>query len=155
MDLDGAVETLHGTAIALVMDGVPRAALIRGTSGSGKSDLALRCLALVPSPLIPGPAHLVADDQVIVTRRDDQLVVSPPASIAGLMEVRGLGIVALDWLATGRLAMFVDLVAREEVQRLPDPVPREAVLGVSLPVLRLHAFDASAAIKLMLSLKMC
>lgn len=155
MDLDGAAERLHGTAIALLMDGAPRAALIRGASGAGKSDLALRCLAVEPGSLIPWSTRLVADDQVVVTRRQDRLMVSSPASIAGSMEVRGLGIIRLDALAEARLAMLVDLVARNGIPRLPDPVPREDLLGVSLPVLQLHAFDVSAAIKLLLALKEC
>jgi serine kinase of HPr protein (carbohydrate metabolism regulator) len=62
--LDDAVENHHGTAIAIGS----HAALIRGASGAGKSDLALRCLAVAPTALIPGPARLVADDRVELKR---------------------------------------------------------------------------------------
>ena len=82
-----ARELIHGTCVALG----PHAALIRGRSGSGKSDLALRFLALPPEhglePL------LVADDQVWVERqKDGSLVASAPSNLAGKIEVRGLGI---------------------------------------------------------------
>src|SRR5689334_23520913 len=53
-----ASENVHATAIALGGN----AALIRGAPGSGKSDLALRCLAIAPTALVPCPASLVADD---------------------------------------------------------------------------------------------
>ena len=80
---------LHATAVAI--DG--RAVLLRGPSGSGKSDLALR--------LIDAGARLVADDQSELSRRGDVLMVRAPATIAGLIEVRGLGILRLDALGGG------------------------------------------------------
>lgn len=152
MGLDGAVERVHGTAIALLVDGVARAALIRGPSGAGKSDLALRCLATGPTALLPWPVRLVADDQVVVTRRGDRPMASAPESIAGLIEVRGLGVVRFDPLAEARLVMLVDLVAAGMIERLPDPVPSDILLGVALPVLQLHAFDCSSAVKLLIGL---
>src|SRR5690606_1406936 len=86
-----APSLVHGTAIALA----GRAALIRGAAGSGKSDLALRCLAQPATDLIAGQALLVADDQVAATARDGRLVLTCPDTIRGLLEVRGLGIVAV------------------------------------------------------------
>ena len=81
-------ELVHGTCVALG----PHGALLRGGSGSGKSDLALRFLALAAEQDLQ--PRLVADDQVWVEAKGDgSLVASPPETIAGKIEVRGLGIV--------------------------------------------------------------
>src|SRR5438046_8865508 len=90
---------LHATAIAI--DG--RAVLLRGTSGAGKSDLALR--------LIDAGARLVADDQSELRRQGERILVRAPATIGGLIEVRGVGIVRLHPLAAAPRALTVDLVA--------------------------------------------
>ena len=145
---DAPEQTTHGTAIAAG----GRAALIVGPSGAGKSDLALRCLALAPSPLIPGPARLVADDRVIIELQDGRLRVAAPETIGGRLEVRGLGIVEVPSVETADLVLIVDLTEAGPIERLPDPVPRRTILGVSLPVLRLPAFEASAPAKLLLAL---
>ncbi len=141
-------ECVHATAIAL--DG--RAALIRGAPGMGKSDLALRCLSLAPSRLLPHAAGLVADDQVRLHVRDGKLYASAPAGLAGKLEVRGLGIMRVPSVAEAEAALIVDLVAREAVERLPDPWPDAVILGFRFPVLRLWPFEGSAPIKLLLAL---
>ena len=131
---------LHATAIAI--DG--RAVLLRGASGAGKSDLGLR--------LIDAGARLVADDQSELLRRGDSLIVRAPATIAGLIEVRGVGIVRLEALAEVPVAMIVDLVPAETLERLP--VRRmETILGLDLPLIALAPFEASAAAKLRLALR--
>ena len=146
-----AADLVHATAIAL--NG--RAALIRGPSGAGKSDLALRCLALGPSPLLPGSAALVSDDQVQLEARSGALYARAPATIAHLLEVRGLGIHRLE-ATTGetRVALAVDLLPAHEPspERYPNPWPHMMLLGVELPVLRLRPFEASAPVKLLLAL---
>jgi serine kinase of HPr protein (carbohydrate metabolism regulator) len=139
---------LHGTAVAIA----GRAALLRGPTGSGKSDLALRAAMLPAGTLAGGPFDLVADDQVQVRREGDGLVVSPPPPIAGLIEVRGLGILTLPHAAKARLTLLVDLVTSGRPERLPDPWPFEDLLGMTLPVLELRPFEASAPIKLALAL---
>lgn len=146
-------QTVHATVIAA--DG--RAALIRGPSGAGKSDLALRCLALAPSSLVPHEARLVADDRVLLVAAGGRLLARAPAGIAGLIEVRGLGIVRLPALPEAELRLVVDLVApgdaKAGIERLPpDPLPPVDIAGVALPLLRLVAFEASAPLKLMLAL---
>ena len=98
---------LHATAVAI--DG--RAVLLRGAPGAGKSDLALR--------LIDAGARLVADDQSALARRGDVVIVRAPAAIAGLLEVRGIGIFRLDALAEAPLALIVDLAPADAVERLP------------------------------------
>src|SRR5437588_11941311 len=113
---------MHGTAVAI--DG--RAVLLRGASGAGKSDLGLR--------LIDAGARLVADDQSELLRRGDSLIVRAPATIAGLIEVRGIGIVRLAALAEAPVALIVDLVPAETLERLP--VRRtETLLGFGLPLI--------------------
>ncbi len=146
---DGASETrLHATAIGLG----EACALIRGPSGSGKSDLALRCLATPPIPEIATPAYLVADDQVIVTRTGLGLLATPPGPIAGLIEVRGIGILPVPYRAPARVDLIVELVNPDEIERLPDPWPVMSLLGLDRPVLKLSPFEASAPLKLLLAL---
>jgi serine kinase of HPr protein (carbohydrate metabolism regulator) len=131
---------VHGTAVAI--EG--RAVLLRGPSGSGKSDLALR--------LIDAGARLVADDQTELARVGDGIVVRPPATIVGLIEVRGIGILRLEPLMEAPLALLADLVQPETVERLP--MPRfEPVLGLDLPLIALAPFEASAQAKLRLALR--
>lgn len=129
-----------------------RAALIQGKSGSGKSDLALRCLMRAPDALVPLQAELVADDQVRLTAKNGRLRAAPPASLRGLIEVRGLGIVGVPTVADAELVLVVNLVAPDQVERLPDPFPRSKLLGIALPVIRLAPFEASAPLKLLLAL---
>jgi len=153
-DLDQhSLETVTVHASAIAAGG--RAALIRGPSGAGKSDLALRCIALAPTPLLPQQASLVSDDQTVITRRGGKLYASAPATIAGLLEARGIGVVRVND-AVGPpvpLALVVDLVASAEAtDRLPDPWPMVPVLGVDLPLLRLKIHEASAPIRLLLAL---
>jgi serine kinase of HPr protein (carbohydrate metabolism regulator) len=134
---------VHGTAILIGA----RAVLLRGPSGAGKSDLAFR--------LIRGEgasAMLVADDQVALSVEEDRLLASPPAALAGLLELRGLGLLGLPYTAHAELALIVDLVPREAVPRLA--VPRfETLEGVELPAIALHAFDATAPEKIRLALE--
>ncbi len=144
----GASENLHGTAIALGSAG----ALIRGAPGSGKSDLALRCLALAPTGLIAGEALLIADDRVDVAREDGRIRMTAPATIRGRIEVRGVGIMTVPHALSATLALVADLVGPEEIERMPDPELKTAILGVELPLLRLAPFEASAPVKLLLAL---
>lgn len=129
---------VHATAIAIERDAV----LLRGRPGAGKSDLALR--------LIDGGAHLVADDQVELRRAGQHILVRSPDSIAGLLEVRGIGIVRVDALAEAPLTLLVDLVASATVERLPEP-RFEEILGLAIPLIVLAAFEISAAAKVRLA----
>src|SRR5262245_43436739 len=88
--LPDAAELVHGTCVAFGRS----AALLRGPSGSGKSDLALRFLFLARrGPAALEPPTLVADDQVRIRREGARLLVEAPATLRGKLEVRGLGIV--------------------------------------------------------------
>lgn len=147
--MDARRELIHATAI--VLDG--RAALIRGPAGSGKSDLALRCIDRAPSPLVGQAAILLADDQVWIERRGDVLHALAPDTIRGLIEVRGLAILEVPFVAEADAALVVEIVARDRITRLPDPPPRREIFGMSLPLLEVFAFDASAPLKVLLALR--
>jgi serine kinase of HPr protein (carbohydrate metabolism regulator) len=134
-------EDIHATCVAFGDTGV----LLRGPSGSGKSDLALR--------LIDGGARLVADDRVCLACRDGRVFARSPAPLRGLIEVRGLGIVRLGddrVMDTVPVALVCDLVAEAEVERLPEPT-HAVVLGLSLPRLALAPFETAAPAKLRLA----
>ena len=146
--MDGASELVHATAIALGS----KAALLRGAPGSGKSDLALRCLAQAPGPLVPEQARLVSDDQVRIARTDGRLLASAPETIRGMIEVRGLGLLRVDCIDSAEVRLVVQLVAPEAIERLPDPETAVELCGVRLPLLLLAPFEASAPLKLLLAL---
>jgi HPr kinase/phosphorylase len=147
--LADASELCHGTCVALGRT----AALLRGPSGSGKSDLALRFLFLARrGPAALEAPTLVADDQVHVTRDGDRLFASPPQTIRGKMEVRGVGIVEVKSLELAQLALLVDLVPASEMERLPSTDETGLLLGVALPRVRLFPWETSAAIKLAIAL---
>jgi serine kinase of HPr protein (carbohydrate metabolism regulator) len=127
-------EQIHATAIAI--DG--RGVLLLGDSGAGKSDLALR--------LIDRGARLVADDRVDLAREDASVMLSAPPRLAGLLEIRGVGIVRVDPLADVPLALAVRLVPRQSVERLPEDATHE-FLGLAVPSIALDPFELSAPIK--------
>jgi len=140
------VTRLHATCVAVALDGV----LLRGPPGAGKSDLALRLIGTAPLEGEPA-ARLVSDDQVIVRRVEDRLVARAPESIAGMLEIRGVGICRVPVTDAANVALLVDLVAREAVVRLPpEPLPTEDILGLPVPTARLAAFESSAPLKLRL-----
>ncbi|HEY1719665.1 MAG TPA: HPr kinase/phosphatase C-terminal domain-containing protein [Magnetospirillaceae bacterium] len=137
---DTATQLIHASCIAINGVGV----LLRGPSGTGKSDLALR--------LIDDGAVLVADDQVELARHDDGLVARPPEALAGLLEVRGQGIIRLHNLPDAPVQLVVDLVAPGQIERMPEPATIE-LLGCDLPLLLLDPFTASATAKLRLAVR--
>jgi serine kinase of HPr protein (carbohydrate metabolism regulator) len=133
-----SAETLHASTVAL--DG--RAVLISGPSGSGKSDLALR--------LLDRGFVLVSDDQTIVKKDGDRLVATAPPTIAGKLEVRGIGIVEMERADNVPVALIVELTS--EIQRLPDDSRERVILGVRVPMIGIDAAGASAPSKVELAL---
>ena len=130
----------HGSCAARDGAGV----LLLGPPGAGKSDLLLR--------LTGEGWSLVADDQVLLRAEGEALLAAAPESLRGMMELRGIGLMAgLDAVPEARLALVVDCVAPGEVPRLPEPARFEA-LGLPLPRIALHAREASAPRKLSLAL---
>ncbi len=122
---------IHASCAARETVGV----LLTGPAGCGKYDLLLR--------LVDRGFVLVADDRVDI----EDGIASPPETLAGLLEVRGLGIMRLPYLPRARLALAVELGVA--VARLPIPT-RHPVLGV--PSIALDPFTASAAQRVALAL---
>jgi serine kinase of HPr protein (carbohydrate metabolism regulator) len=143
-----ARELFHGTCVALGR----RGALIRGEPGSGKSDLALRFLALPTDGALK--PQLVADDQVwIAANGKGTLLASPPETIAGKIEVRGIGIVEVPYLSQAELVLVCDLVQEKDVPRMPpEPWERTEIAGHKVPALKLAPFEHSAPLKLKMAL---
>ncbi len=133
-------EPFHAGLIALYDRGCWKGVLIEGESGSGKSDLALRCLSR--------GFHLVSDDRTRLWVCENRLFGCAPEPIAGLMEIRGLGVLAEP---TRRLAE-VKLVVRcldpaDPLERMPDRDTR-VLMGVTLPRVAVRPLEASAPEKL-------
>ena len=109
-----------------------RAVLIRGASGAGKSRLAFDLILAGRAGQIP-PAMLVGDDRVHLWAIQDHLMVRPAHQLAGLIEIRGLGIRRCDFADEAIVGLVVDLAA-EDAERLPPP---EALLtqisGINIP----------------------
>ncbi len=107
-----------------------RALLIEGPPGSGKSSLALA--------LIDRGAGLIGDDGVTLTPAGDKLIASPPPLIAGLLEVRGVGLIRLPPVLPAPAALILSLAGAAPA-RLPEtPLAVRVIAGVTVPVL---AFD--------------
>ncbi|MGH7123477.1 MAG: HPr kinase/phosphorylase [Stellaceae bacterium] len=130
---------VHGTTVALEGEGV----LLRGPSASGKSDLALR--------LIDSGARLVADDQTELSSTPNGLIARSPATIAGKIEVRGVGILQVAAVPSAPIRLVVDLVPTDQVERLPELKFCE-YLQWSLPLLALASYEASTPAKIRLAL---
>lgn len=132
-------ESIHATAVAIG----GRAILLCGPSGAGKSDLGLR--------LIDRGARLVSDDYTLLRRQGSALLASPPATIAGQMEVRGIGLMAMGYDSDVSVALIVELT--DMVERMPADPERRVIAGVAIPVLRLSALEPSAPIKAEMALQ--
>ena len=136
------MEIIHATCIAAGGHGV----LIRGPSGSGKSDLALR--------LIFAGAKLVADDRTVLEVEDGRLKASAPQALAGLLEVRGLGVVAVGSESEATVRLAVDLASPDKVERMPEEFESTCdLLGVPVRRLVLAPFESSAAAKVLLAVR--
>src|SRR5215813_1648055 len=123
-----AAATIHASAVLIGA----RAVLIRGPAGSGKSRLAL---ALVDAGRggLPPFARLVADDRAHLAAVHGRLLVRPAEKLAGLIEVRGLGLRRLPFEPVAVVGLVVDLAA-EDAERLPPAPARTTTLhGISLP----------------------
>ena len=115
-----------------------RAALIRGPSGSGKSRLAWALIDAAASGLIRF-ARLVADDRVELTARHGRLLVRPAEALAGLIEIRGLGIRRVPHEPLAVVGLLVEL-GQAEAERLPDPARTQAEIAcIALPRLAVAA----------------
>jgi HPr kinase/phosphorylase len=123
-----AGNSVHASAV-LVGD---HAVLIRGPSGSGKSRLAFDLILAGRAGQIP-PAVLIGDDRVYLEALPGRLLVRPARELAGLIEIRGLGIRRCEFAAQAAVGLVVDLSA-VDAERLPPPEALFAqVLGTKIP----------------------
>ena len=123
-----ALATVHASA---VLTGA-RAVLIRGPSGAGKSRLALGLIQAVECRLITF-ARLVGDDRVTLAASHGRLLARPAPALAGLIEVRGLGVRRLDYEPVAVVGRVVDLAA-PGAERVPETAdPEVTVDGISIP----------------------
>lgn len=139
-----AIQTpsIHGTALSVGGAGV----LLRGKSGAGKSDLALR---LLDSPgygvgAVLLKAFLIGDDQLYLWTEDGAVYATAPPALAGLLEVRGTGLLTVPFERRARLHLVVDLEHGPLPERLPDGPATVVIAGVTLPRLVLNPRLASA-----------
>lgn len=131
--------TTHGSAVLLGEIGV----LIRGTAGSGKSTLTYSLLAADPAG-----CRLVADDRVILSAVNGRLLADVPPALAGLIEIRGLGILTLPHLAPVVIRLVVDMSPADACPRLPEADEITAVIaGISLPLLCLPIGAGDGAVR--------
>lgn len=112
---DATPATVHGTCVAVGDHGI----LILGPSGAGKSTLALRLILDAPRAL--PPAELVADDRVILDAAGGLLTARTPPLLAGLIEVRGLGVRRLPYRPQVKLTHAVELDPHAQLVRMPIP----------------------------------
>jgi len=129
-----AVPTIHASAVLVGA----RAVLIQGPSGSGKSRLALALLQAGNDGILP-LARLVADDRAEVEASHGRLLVRPAEALAGLIEVRGLGIRRMPYEPLAVVGLLVEL-GQAEAERLPDLAWKQAeIAGIKLPRLAVRA----------------
>jgi HPr kinase/phosphorylase len=136
--------TIHASAVLIGT----KAALIRGPAGSGKSQLVLALIEAAASGTLPF-ARLVADDRAHIEARNGRLLVRPAPALAGLIEVRGLGIRRLPCERVAVVGLVVDLAAAD-AGRLPAREALETALeGVTLP--RLAVAPGQPALPLLMA----
>lgn len=132
--------TCHASSVEIEGKGV----LLRGPSGSGKSDLALR--------LIDGGGSLISDDYTEIHMRDGRLYLKAPVEITGKIEVRGLGLMSLPATGDIPLALVFDLMPYSQIDRAP--AQDVAIFDdVEVPRRALDPFTASAAAVVRLALR--
>lgn len=127
---------VHATAVAIAGGAI----LLRGEPGSGKSSLALELIEAPGSGLGDGPlqASLISDDQTELRSENGRIWCSTPKALAGLLEVRGLGLLKIPVSGPAPLKLVVDLVAPDAAPRLPEANEMTAaIMGLSVPRLML------------------
>ena len=137
--------TIHASAVAIGERGV----VIRGRSGSGKSALVLSLLMLSPQ------ATLVADDRVLISAQGGRLLAAAPKTLAGKLEIRGLGIVQRPYVSPVAVALLVDLLPLAQCPRMPGPHELEAALaGIVVPRVFIAIGSADAPFRVLAALSL-
>ncbi len=120
--------SIHASAVLIGN----QAALIRGPSGSGKSRLAFDLIVAGLAGQIPSTT-LVGDDRIHLALRNSKIVARGAPGLAGLIEIRGLGLRRCDFTAEAPVGFIVDLAA-DDAERMPPPEAfRAAILGIEIP----------------------
>jgi serine kinase of HPr protein (carbohydrate metabolism regulator) len=132
-------ENFHASAVVLRDRGI----VIAGSSGSGKTQLALALISHARSFGLF--ARLVADDQIFLSAHQGRVICAAPATIAGLVEVRGVGPRPAAHEKKAPVDLLVRLVERNVAERFPE-AETEALRGCDVPLLRLAAADRRAAL---------
>lgn len=135
--------TVHASAVLVGA----RAVLIRGPSGAGKSRLAWELIEAARGGVI-GFARLVGDDRIHLQAAGGRLLVSPNDTLAGLIELRGVGILRRDHEPCAVVGLVVDLAAAD-AERLPE-CDETVVGGITMP--RLAVAPGVAALPLVLAM---
>ncbi len=139
---EAATATVHASAVLVGSRGL----LIRGPAGSGKSRLALALIDAAATGLIRF-ARLVADDRIELTASHGRLLLRPPAALAGLIEVRGLGVRKIAYEPVAVAGLVVDLAAADGERIPPSSAQSADIKGIRLPRLPLPAgADALTAV---------
>jgi serine kinase of HPr protein (carbohydrate metabolism regulator) len=120
--------TVHASAVLVER----RAVLIRGPSGAGKSRLAFDLILAARAGQIPHTV-LVGDDRIHLAARDGGLVATPAAELAGLIEIRGLGIRRCEYAGEALVGLVVDLAAPDAARLPPTEALRTRIHGVKIP----------------------
>jgi len=132
---------VHGTSVSIDGDGV----LFRGPPGSGKSDLALR--------MINFGAQLVSDDQVCLTRRNDNIFMSSPPTIRNSLEVRGIGIVNTIVQKEAPLTLVLNMLPNNVTSRMPV-WQLCTFFDIKVPAVEFAPFEISAHLKVKLAINL-
>ena len=140
----GPGSTIHASAVLVG----PKAVLIRGPSGSGKSRLAWELLVAVTQGLLPF-ARLVADDRAYLENHSGRLVVRPAKPLAGMIEVRGVGIRKVEVEPLAVVGLVVDLDAADAARHPEKAAATEVIDGIALP--RLGVAAGTAGLPLVLA----
>ena len=128
----------HSTSIVIEDLGI----LIKGQSGSGKSDLALR--------LIDSGATLISDDLTICKKIGDYLYLYPHSKTKGLLEVREIGIMTVPYVENIKLKLVVELMEKES-ERIPKMMSCN-ILGMKFPRIKIFGKSSSAVAKIKIKL---
>ncbi len=132
------LKKIHSSSVVLDDNGV----LILGSSGSGKSDLALR--------LIDAGATLVSDDISICKKKSNDVYLYCPSETKGLLEVREIGIITVPFVERIKLRLVVKLTSKSN-----DRIPKTnilRILGIKFPLLKIDGRNPSAVVKVKVKL---